>query len=146
MAINKNELRFGNYLLYQGIYIVSVDSIGNYGFTCNGDEVHPPDNFDIEPIILTGDWIRKFGFKRYAENKYLIGHQDFTYHLTHRSLNGFKDGGYFMGIRYDDWDDDPNQVFTFEASKGNIMWVHQLQNLYFALTGIELVLSAGEKV
>jgi hypothetical protein len=49
-------------------------------------------------------------------------------------------------IRYDDWDYDPNQVFTFEASKGNIMWFHQLQNLYFALTGIELVLSAGEKV
>ena len=44
-----------------------------------------------------------------------------------------------MGIRYDDWDKDPHTINTFESSDGNVKYVHQLQNLYFALTGEELI-------
>ena len=50
-------------------------------------------------------------------------------------MGGFKDGGYFMGIRYDDWPQDPHTIQWFSY---DVKYVHQLQNLYFALTGTEL--------
>ena len=65
----------------------------------------------FEPITLNAEWLEKFGFKK--NNMY--------------------------------WIDDTNIGFTFHKN-GNIEWnqpkhikyVHELQNLYFALTGKEL--------
>jgi len=131
MAINRNELRLGNCLNYQN-YTVRVDSISrNYGFTCIGDEVFPPDNFDIEPIPLTEELLLKFGFVK-----------DGPYYVNHKisiSKNMIRDGsgnfnGFYCSLQFRD---------AFEKHYIQLLYFHQLQNLYFLLTGTELVLSGS---
>lgn len=124
-----SELRIGNYFNWSTIAsmgtgqgVVYVSNIGYHHL--------------MEPIPLTEEWLKRFGFK-HGEKSWFIGHSDYTYHLQGRNAVGFKDGGYFMGIRFDDWDPDPETInkFTYD-----VKYVHQLMNLYFALTGEELTL------
>ena len=74
-----------------------------------------------KPIPLTEEWLVKFGFK--IEGK------------TWGNTNYSKD---FSGI----WLQDRGELYKCTISNGNkhieIRYVHQLQNLYFALTGEEL--------
>ena len=75
---------------------------------------------EINPIPITEEWLLKFGFeknhKHGIENYVFI---DFTYYPSN------------------------NQVKIFDRFGGciyveNILFVHQLRNLYFALTQTEL--------
>lgn len=84
----------------------------------------------IEPIPLTGEWLVKFGFK-------IISYESCEdyYSTTDKVAMNYDD--FFVIIidscatRYDDYE--------YTASK--VGYVHQLQNLYFALTGEELTTS-----
>jgi len=73
----------------------------------------------FSPIPLTEEWLLKFGFKNYERLRFSLGGtlivdlEDFT-----------------VGI---------NECDVFWFLSNDIMYVHQLQNLYFALTGEELV-------
>ncbi len=90
-----------------------------------------PNDIKFEPIPLTDEWLVKFGFKIeiYTESiiatKLCNNNPDFSL-LT---MVGWK---YF--------------TFTTNVYNGNneyckdIIYVHQLQNLYFALTGEELTI------
>ena len=117
-----NELRIGN-LVYSGLnskdvievypmFIVQLSKIEN--------ETH-----NIKPIPLTEEWFYKLGGLRFnldAEKKhYQIGL--FTFRLE-------KDGFILLN------DDNTECFFGFKP----IRYVHQLQNLYFELTGEELIL------
>ncbi len=69
---------------------------------------------DAEPIPLTEEWLLKFGFKR---------HPNYSYWFCGRIILVIDNGVYFLcdvDMRID------------------IKYVHQLQNLYHALTGEEL--------
>jgi hypothetical protein len=85
------------------------------------------DDPDYKPIPLTEEWLTKFGFN----SKYKSVH-------VHWNLSGF-------GLEQaSDVDDDGNsipqkQVFYYEFVY-EIKFVHQLQNLYFALRGEELTI------
>jgi hypothetical protein len=70
-----------------------------------------------QPILLTEEWLLKFGFDK-KEGKF-----GFEYHLNNFSLYTSE-----------------NKVvcFVFDDFLVKINSVHQLQNLYFALTGLEL--------
>jgi len=70
-----------------------------------------PDVEDFEPIPLTEDWLLKFGFKRWGKDCFYLG----VVKIHHRQR------GFVLAKRY-----------------GVIKHVHELQNLYFALTGKEL--------
>jgi hypothetical protein len=113
-----NELRIGNYIspLGKGITIVE-------GF-CTWDGLIQSSSFaersieDFEPIEITKEWLLKLGFE-YSEFEDL-----------------YQKGGYDVDIidnvychfyinEYGDWYKDIDHV-------------HELQNLYFALTGEEL--------
>jgi hypothetical protein len=74
-------------------------------------------NQDYQPIPITEEWLLKFGFK-----KYITG--DIYPTFTKNMLN-WNDGIFYL-IRY--------------GFINHIKHVHQLQNLYFALTGIELTI------
>jgi len=79
---------------------------------------------NIEPITLTEEWLLKFGFERNT-----INNKKFIY--------------YFFGYGYFYFD---NNVFSMNFSSQddvviNIKYVHQLQNLFFALTGEELTIN-----
>ena len=125
-----NELRIGNYI-NQVKYrngdcnvIRKVASVNKEGFL-NVDVLgeHTIRSLQIiffEPIPLTEEWLLKFGFIKYR-------------HILKIHLN---EG---LGVNYNKdlkiWYLDIH--FTTTA-KIQINYIHQLQNLYFALTGEEL--------
>ena len=79
----------------------------------------------IEPIPLTEEWLLSLGFnkcKSYSGDEHTI---DYTSGFAY--INSFDDTISFRGKGTANWD--------------RIKYVHQLQNLYFALTGNELVYS-----
>ena len=106
--MDSRELRTGNWL---------IDPVGRE-FQMNWvDFMSSKDKNDFKPIPLTEEWLIKFGFSR-----------DGSY-WSHRHLNILtveKIGGGEMLMT-------PNRKYALELKH-----VHQLQNLYFALTGEEL--------
>lgn len=92
----------------------------------NGSKVYREDLKHITPIKLTEDWLLKFGFE---SNKvsYKIDNNKFIFEL------------YF----YDAWN--LNYIEKHKFGNGNVelsgYWkIHELQNLYFALSGEELTI------
>jgi hypothetical protein len=88
----------------------------------NGAEVHPLTWYggDLQPIPLTEEWLLKFGF----EWKGLIS--------KGRYLTIFTPCGKALVFK------DNYFIFAGVTIETQIQYVHQLQNLYFALTGEEL--------
>jgi len=122
------ELRIGNLVMSHGTIdtIVGVDDT-TYGSAIVSLEKYGNGETEIEPIPLTEEWLLNFGFDN----------DEISYHKRVELLVGdivsmflFKTyKGYGLSISTLD-----NQIGYFE-------YVHQLQNLYFALTGIELTLT-----
>ena len=119
-----NELRIGN--LVEGIRIGKVKSIFITHFQVDdfdGITLGNSLQLNFKPIPLTEEWLLKLGFKEsllgvyfpYPYNDFELGYFG--------SVNGSKKG----------------YVITSLVGKmEGIKYVHQLQNLYFALTGEEL--------
>lgn len=111
--ITKNELRIGNYLESDGRDIIIT---GHY--LSNLEKGMKPDN----PIPITEEWLKNFGFEIRQEGWYLYAIQsgivlNISYISEYTILNGF-------------------------SGKPVIKkYFHEIQNLYFALTGKELTLS-----
>ena len=84
---------------------------------------------DIEPIPLTEEWLLKFGFRYITE--YSERYDGFAYVLD---LGFIIIGNGVMG----------GDIIIFNSERKStgktIEYVHQLQNLFFALTGEELKL------
>lgn len=128
--INKmksTELRIGNYIKlmfnYEDYETIQVTS----------DELVDVDKkqADYEPFPLTEDWLYKFGFKNIDKggNDYITytdPNHDYYLQLDVRR----KDNKYLI------LDNSFDDLRAF--SMVDIEYVHQLQNLYFALTGKEL--------
>lgn len=134
--MNPRELRIGNLVsIFNSICV--IDTVALHGCWCTLLESEKDrsltleyDNAYIEPIPLTEEWLLKFGFeKNELSRDYCFGEWKIP-----------KTWGQplYMG-----WYDSPNP----EGEKGYIIdgvenypiqYVHQLQNLIFALTGEEL--------
>jgi len=106
------ELRIGN--------LVYVKEDGNIPFEI--EDLYKYDGDDYEPIELTTDWLVGFGFRKSS---------NFVYYFDSFSW----DSSDSIFTVYSDW----NGEYAYYVK---VEWVHQLQNLYFALTGKELVLTA----
>lgn len=128
-----NELRIGNIINAYG-YDVFVKKIENdsVSFDCNSDQGRPvyDDIFieDANHVPLTEEWLVKLGLNRYAKDNW----GNFRYK--------FSDDRYEIRKQHNDTE---LQVL-FEGN--GLVWVkyvHQLQNLYFALTGEELTSKNG---
>ena len=114
-----NELRVGNSLIdsrNNEIHVVSGNSIHSMQYT-GSTEI-------LKPIPLTEEWLLKFGFKYNSYSSYNLFINDFLLVVSFEDYNC----NVFIGVSYDDID--------FK----HIKHVHQLQNLYFSLTGDELTL------
>ena len=115
--MNKNELRIGNFLMYDKklIYISEITKAGIGMYDGYGLDKNSPIEC-LKPIKLTEKWLLDFGFKRQPW--------------------GLVKGGLLF--------QDKNlkcEELTIEIGNGfrtNLLYVHELQNLYFALTGNEL--------
>lgn len=82
---------------------------------------------DFKPIPLTEEWLERFGFE-----------EKMIYNSIHYELGDFK-----VYINIDNGQ--PSGFFDYHrvsmiGIKAQLDYVHQLQNLYFALTGEELTL------
>jgi hypothetical protein len=125
----ENELRLGNYMNYrfynplpnnptwetQKVTIVGILKTQLYFKFDNDNSVKKIK--ELEPIQLTEEWLLKFGFK--------LNHNQRWYGL---------DGFYMRKI------DDKFETEVGECSYKTIDYVHQLQNLYFALNDEELTM------
>jgi len=126
-----SELRIGN-LIYipktdQDATICSVTEF--IGVKVNKNVIFEPIPFnDIKPIPLNKELVLKLGFEkwqdRYCLEAWSPGHPSQRFDID------WKDGNIMMKSRYQGEDD--NLLMR------HIKNVHQLQNLYFALTGKEL--------
>ena len=110
-------------------YSINVEKAYEDDYWCEGFSQY---GRFIEPIPLTEEWLLQFGFEK-DENKpfHFIRLEEYNLQVM---VNGFsgtldKDPYWFCSI-----------VGTNNQTTFNKMYVHQLQNLYFALTGEELTI------
>lgn len=122
--INANELRLGNWVMYDGKHC-TVKSIfgGTQNLIVGRGGINPYAYVEkVDPIPLTPEMLDKMGFK-----------SDFTY--TGRITPKF--------IMIDNWYieiffEDGNYLAEINGARVIINSVHQLQNMVFALTGKEI--------
>ena len=124
--MNANELRIGNYVKFGKLFkkVVEIAEEGFYILDKDGTTLKNT-WADLQPIPLTEEWLFKFGFKNHQEYFELFKRNEYflSFNIKSNEL-----GIYIYntrGIRY--W--------------VNCQYIHQLQNLYFALTREELVVS-----
>jgi hypothetical protein len=122
MKLSAKELRIGNLLqgeplqlVNQGIYSDGVFAITGYGIS----ELEIGHLLKADPIPLTEEWLLRFGFEKIKKG---------TEYSKWK-----KDGLKFW------WDNLMPGITAFgKCDIGRTDRVHELQNLYFALTGQEL--------
>lgn len=119
-----NELRTGNWIIGDvGIpYKLELSDFADWYYDHNSHEFGE----HIFPIPLTEEWLLKFGFRLSVGAAWYNDKFNDSYFKENFRLNKWDDGRLFL------WD------YKFP---NEIKYVHQLQNLYFALTGEELIIN-----
>lgn len=132
-----NELRVGNWYLstkFQVPVMCGVDDFYEIYARADGSAEYTVDDI-FEPLPLTEEWLLKFGFKEEQEETEIL-----RVHWFKKLYNSENEVGEFCynpsslrtAIGYVDGED-----YGYAGYK--IRYVHQLQNLYFALTDEELI-------
>lgn len=134
--INANELRIGNWYKFQ-------DGLGTwydrkvYGFTEDGVYISEGSHYidgegrevfgrgamkfeGIYPIPITEEWLLKFGFIKEEQGKGILYIEQYG----------------FLAL------DAKFQPTNLTEVRYEMKYVHQLQNLHFAITGVELEIKA----
>lgn len=129
--MNVTELRIGNLVFskqFNEQRIVGLIGNGNWlSYKIEGGGLDgAPGIVDAQPIRLTEDWLFRFGGEL-DEN----GHV-FIYENKENDIRYYIDGEYLTRTK---------GVFIPIVQLKHIKYVNQLQNLYFALTGNELILT-----
>lgn len=115
--VNTSELRRGNWIAYKGNPFKVVEIYENRISANFSDQSFSERAFD--PISLSPEWLEKLGFVK--TSRYAVGAGSYhTYDL----------GKMYLLAQSDKW------VFH----DFSVQYVHQLMNLYHALTGTELVI------
>jgi hypothetical protein len=133
------ELRIGNLVQWSDetqIVPITITRLGNFSVGMES----------IKPIPLTEEWLLKFGFEK-EESKPSAKHHnyfskyisDYKYCFTYAEFR--KDFGVY--IEYTDSSDLNDDGIKYPFCFG-IKYVHQLQNLYYSLTGTELSLAKNK--
>ena len=149
--IKEQELRIGNHVIYKSIQMVMQNKNGDWE---NYEEPHQLHTIQVnadhlknmetnashyQPIPLTEEWLLKFGFKESIHNWF--GLKYFTECEEH--VEEMKIEYNIVSNRlaiYDAIEEtDMVNILSYPIyTAKKIQYVHQLQNLYFALTGEEL--------
>jgi hypothetical protein len=135
--IKAKELRIGNYVeFYQKPIKCGI-------ITLNQLDCDSGKKYEIKPIPLTEDWLIRFGFEKRMINGLI---PSYTIDCTPK---GYKND-YVLDFWFGQFKDTPKGVCDSQSWKGRITsgtshdfgikYIHQLQNLYFALTGEELTI------
>jgi hypothetical protein len=121
-----NELRIGNYLNGKQGHVIVTEIRTNNSVKIHDNTSSFYVGICLTPIEITKEWLLKLGFE-YSNfyNNYKI-----------------KAGKYYNSVRYDyedcEWcyNNDSSDAGCYYVT--SIKYVHELQNLYFALNGEEL--------
>lgn len=124
--IQANELRIGNWISYNNNhvqvfelpYLIDIDE-GKEAYLVNSVWLN-----EHKPIPLTPEILEKCGFEKYTENTGAPINDDIEY--WHNQFDVFFDVHGALILK----------DFHFNINRPK--YLHQLQNLYFALTGTEL--------
>lgn len=133
------ELRIGNLVYdpnhYGGGLQILIDKI---------DLCHENKEWwdDLQPIPLTDEWLVRFGFKRKNVSSVFSDGSI----AAHYDIDGF-----YVSVNFVFYGDELSIEIDYCCGEGNdsivirdgIKYVHQLQNLYYCLTGSELVLDSS---
>jgi hypothetical protein len=117
-----NELRIGNWFIEKG-------NVKQF----DGDFYHL---LGCTPIPLTTNWLEKFGFEKNKDKRWMRGKSRYTIFYSEYYATG--EDNCMWRIEYHDTDYGRNEYKDCNQWGDVIKYVHQLQNLYFALTGEEL--------
>ena len=140
-----NELRIGNWVenavhgMGQVEYIdVKCNSRATViGIKGKGFRMSSPNPDTFTPIPLTEQWLVRFGFEKKNDDQHAI-------RVTHGKITieivVFSDFG--IGLYYVHYKEFPRDERMVPILGGNNQHVHQLQNLFFSLTGTELELKS----
>ena len=119
-----NELRIGNWVLEEHEEIHGIVSLTIHKFSIG--------QINLDPIPLKEDWLLKHGF--------FIENFDYTIPISECKVvwltlipQDEECTAYSVCVTQTDENEDDQNVFLSDIS-----YVHQVQNLYFALTGNEL--------
>lgn len=120
-----SELRIGNLVWLKSKSMPYVISSGH-----DIEEIDDaPEGFDATPIELTEEWLLKFGFEK-VKGGISFDKGKLSIYLGDTILSGKNGRTYF------------NSWAILEESP---KYIHQLQNLWFALTGEELIFNTNKK-
>jgi hypothetical protein len=122
------ELRIGNYL--KNDVVVKIDAKIIFNIWAEAE--------DYEPIPITEEWILKFGFEMFDYLVSDVFDDDFVYIAYKLMLKNKKSYYTICNRRTDYFDFCLKVIWAEEIQLSAIKYVHELQNLYFALEGEEL--------
>ena len=115
--IKANELKIWNWVQCYG-NLIQIGNIHPKG-TIVGDE--PYSISELDPIPLTEEILLKCGFEQDGDNDYLQLYINDALNILWLGYLSIEVNGYFVAL-----------------SEKEQLYLHQLQNIYFALTGEEL--------
>ena len=120
--LNENELRLGNLFIEEkSSKIISVIGLEKNRIVFDGNFKN---DWQAKPINITTEWLFNFGFAQLTNVNEGFKQNVFT----------IKKNNNYLAVNFD-------YVLKVEAFNYlDINYVHQLQNLYFCLTGIELTI------
>lgn len=136
--IQPNDLRIGNFVKTKDkifkvfkivVYAGKPEKIKTNLVALWRENEYQHKGFDkIEPILLTPVVLEKCGFKKVSKNK--AEDYQWIYEISYKGNIIELSVGYYDGEHH-------TFLWSGDCLK-HIMWLHQLQNLYYSLTGSEL--------
>ena len=125
--IKPQELRIGNYVFDIDGDVLQVGEILDIGVKFKGTSLSSRYE-KINPIPLTEEILLKFGFEKREHKSFFKGKELIYFTFTSNKY------GFLI------WNTIQNQWWVLgKISISQPIYVHQLQNLYFALTNTELI-------
>ena len=127
--IDSNEVRIGNLVNYNedgygfDDYVVIIEPHEIHTYRTIAERIK---NAEFHPIPITPEWLERLGFEKRISPK---GHENWVMYSQHHFAFVLREITPFIGFTYHSYGTDHSL---------QIDHVHQLQNLYHALTGQEL--------
>ena len=121
--MKETELRIGNIVEIIHIdYGRKINAINVYDLVSIHEE---SESLSFHPIPLTEEWVKKFGFESDFD-------RILPYQIGYKKNEIVLDSNFILTVE--------GQVSDLHSLGKELKFVHELQNLYFALTGEELTL------
>ena len=126
-----NELRLHNYVLEDGQVVLLSTNYDLFKCLVNVDR-----GIGFEPIPLTEEWLLKLGFEKIPKKQYM------TLFFSESDLSKADNLRQRIDFWFGDIDFQAAELCFYGVcfKRVKMQYVHQLQNLCFALTGQELTI------